>query len=158
MPCTLKLLFLLVIRSVRSRHDLLLENLALRQQLAVLERRYPQPRLSNSDRFFWVALRRLWPGWRKALVLVQPDTVIRWHRTGFDLYWKWRSRKHAVVGQSDGSFCGAQHLRWSIARSTSRPAQCPLPPAGATLLIAKIDNQARQPLIHLQHKTWTGST
>jgi transposase InsO family protein len=61
--------------------------------------RYPQPRFSASDRFFWVALRRLWPGWRKALVLVQPDTVIRWHRTGFKLYWKWISREHAIVGR-----------------------------------------------------------
>ena len=53
MPRMLGLLFLLIIRSVRSRHDLLLENLALRQQLAVLERRHPQSRFSQSDRLFW---------------------------------------------------------------------------------------------------------
>src|SRR5580658_8981712 len=99
MPRMLGLLFLLIIRSVRSRHDLLLENLALRQQLAVLEGRHPQSRFSQSDRLFGVAVRRVWQGWRKALVLVQPDTVIRWHRTGFKLYWKWISRKHAVVGR-----------------------------------------------------------
>lgn len=94
-----RLLFLLVVRSVRSRHELLLENLSLRQQLAVLAQRHPQPRFSPSDRLFWVALRRLWPGWRKALILVQPDTVVRWHRAGFELYWRWLSRKHAVVGR-----------------------------------------------------------
>src|SRR5580698_4944284 len=99
MPRMLRLLFLLVVRFVRSRHDLLLENLALRQQLAVLARRHPQPKFSQSDRLFWIALRRLWPGWRKALVLVRPDTVVRWHRAGFKLYWKWLSRKHAVVGR-----------------------------------------------------------
>jgi transposase InsO family protein len=48
---------------------------------------------------FWVTLRRLWPGWRRALILVQPDTVLRWHRAGFKLYWKWLSRKHEVVGR-----------------------------------------------------------
>ncbi len=85
-------------RSFRSRRGLLLENLALRQQLEVLARLNPQPRLAQSGRLFWVALRRLWPGWRQALVLVQPETVVRWHRAGFELYWKWLSRKHAVVG------------------------------------------------------------
>jgi len=99
MPRLLRLLFLLVVRSVRSRRDLLLENLSLRQQLAVLARRHPQPRFSTSERLFWVTLRRLWPGWRKALVLIQPDALVSWHRTGFKLYWKWLSRKHAVVGR-----------------------------------------------------------
>jgi hypothetical protein len=99
MPRMLRLFFLLVIRSVRSRHDLLLDNLALRQQLAVLARRRPQPKFSQSDRLFWIALRRLWPGWRKALTLVHPDIVLRWHRAGFKLHWKWLSRKHAVVGR-----------------------------------------------------------
>ncbi len=69
----------------------------------VLARRNPQPRLTQSDRLFWLALRRLWPGWRQALVLVQPDTVVRWHRAGFELYWKWLSRKHPVVGRKPTS-------------------------------------------------------
>src|SRR5580692_8334594 len=97
MPRTLRLLFSLFARSFRSRRDLLLENLALRQQLEVLSRRNPQPRLAQSDRLFLVALRRLWPGWRQTLILVQPETVVRWHRAGFELYWKWLSRKHTVV-------------------------------------------------------------
>ena len=108
----LGLLFLLIIRSVRSRHDLLLENLALRQQLAVLERRHPQSRFSQSDRLFWVVLRRLWPGWRRALILVQPETVLRWHPAGFSLYWKWISRKHVRVGRKPTS----QELRELIFR------------------------------------------
>src|ERR1035441_8764327 len=63
MPCLLRLLFFLFIRSLRSRRHLLLENLALRQQLAVLARRRPHPRFSAPDKLFWVVLRRLWTGW-----------------------------------------------------------------------------------------------
>jgi hypothetical protein len=95
----LRLLFDLFIRSVYSRSDLLLENLALRQQLAVLERRCSRPRFSAPDRLFWVILRRLWPDWRRVLILVQPETVIRWHRAGFKLYWKWLSRNRRGVGR-----------------------------------------------------------
>jgi hypothetical protein len=64
----LTLLPALVTQVFRSRRDLLLENLALRQQLTVLRRRHPPPRFSASDRFFWVILRRLYSGWKQALV------------------------------------------------------------------------------------------
>lgn len=74
------------------RADLVLENLALRQQLALLGRRRPRPRLSVLDRAFGVGLAKLWPGWRDTLAIVQPATVIRWHRLGFRLFWRWRSR------------------------------------------------------------------
>jgi hypothetical protein len=86
MLCLLSLLFALLVRSRRSRGHLLLEELALRQQLAVLARRRPQPRFTPPDRFFWAVLRQLWQEWRKALILFQPDTVVRWHRSGFKLY------------------------------------------------------------------------
>jgi transposase InsO family protein len=75
-----------------SRAALAAENLALRQQLAVLKRATPRPRLRWRDRLFWVCLARLWAGWRQVLVLVQPQTVLRWHRLGFRLYWRWKSR------------------------------------------------------------------
>src|ERR1035441_8535174 len=78
----LRLLSTLPVSFVRSRCDLLLENLALRQQLSVSSRRHPQPRFSTPDRFFWMMLRRLWPGGKRALILVQPETVVRWHRLG----------------------------------------------------------------------------
>jgi putative transposase len=113
----LRLLFLLFARSYRSRRDLLLENLALRQQLEVLARRNPQLRLAQSDRLFWVALRRLWPGWRRALILVQPETVVRWHRAGFELYWKWLSRKHAVVGRKPTSKELREHIFRMVAEN-----------------------------------------
>src|SRR5260370_17761740 len=75
-------------RLFSSRKSLLLENLALRQQLAVLKRRNKQPRLNVLDRFFWIAFRKLRAGWRDALLIVMPPTVVRWHRAGFRLYWK----------------------------------------------------------------------
>ena len=76
-----------------GRATLLAENLALRQQLAVLQRSVTRPKLRRRDRIFWVWLSRLWTGWRSALVLVRPDTVVRWHRQGFKLYWRWKSRR-----------------------------------------------------------------
>jgi len=78
--------------SLNSQRELALENLALRQQLAVLRRTTKRPKLSHADRAFWVALSRLWPDWQHALALVKPETVIRWHRKGFKLYWTWKSR------------------------------------------------------------------
>ena len=65
--------------AVRPRHDLLIENLALRQQLAVFKRQNARPKLSIVDKVFWLLLRRLWPSWKTALIVVSPDTVVRWH-------------------------------------------------------------------------------
>jgi len=71
-----------------SRLHLSAENLALRQQLAVLQRSSKRPKLRPRDRVFWTWLTRLWPEWRSALIIVKPETVIRWHRQGFRLYWR----------------------------------------------------------------------
>ena len=76
----------------RCRSDTALEVLALRQQVAVLKRKRPRPTLNSLDRFFWTTLRRFWSRWTDVLVIVKPETVIGWHRTGFRLYWRWRSR------------------------------------------------------------------
>jgi putative transposase len=83
-----------LLRGVRTRRSLMLENLALRHQLAVLQRSSPRPRLRTFDRLFWVLLCRLWSGWANVLSLVKPETVIRWHRTGFKLFWTWKSRRN----------------------------------------------------------------
>ena len=64
-----------------------LENLALRQQLAVYKRAIIRPPLRRTDRFFWIGLARLWTGWRQALVIVTPATVLRWQRRRFCEYW-----------------------------------------------------------------------
>jgi putative transposase len=76
----------------RSRNDTALEILALRQQLAVFKRKRPRPPLKRLDRLFWITLRRCWSGWADALLIVQPATVVGWHRAGFRSYWRWRSR------------------------------------------------------------------
>ena len=72
----------------------MLENLLLRHQLAVLTRptRRRRVRFGSFDRLLWVLVRRLRRDWRHHLVVVTPDTVIRWHRAGWRLYWRWRSR------------------------------------------------------------------
>ena len=76
----------------RSRAELALENLTLRHQLMVLRRSVKRPRLRQSDRLFWISLSRGWKGWCPSLVLVKPETVVRWHRKDFKLFWKWKSR------------------------------------------------------------------
>jgi hypothetical protein len=78
---------------LRSRSALAAENLVLRQQINVLRRTAPR-RLSFNclDRFIFVVLYRLFPEFRDALAIVKPDTVIRWHRSGFRAYWRWKSR------------------------------------------------------------------
>jgi hypothetical protein len=70
-----------------AHRQLALENLALRQQLAIYKRRVISPPLRNSDRLFWVGLARIWAGWRQPLVIVTPDTVLRWQRRRFREYW-----------------------------------------------------------------------
>src|SRR5262245_63748317 len=79
--------------AVRSRRDLTLENLALRQQLAVLNRSAKRPRMTTIDRWFWSWLSTRWSGWKRALVIVRPETVVRWHRLGFRAFWTWKSRR-----------------------------------------------------------------
>ncbi len=87
------ILLLGFLRSLFLRREaLVLENLALRQQLAAYKRAGKRPRLRMLDRAFWVGLSKLWRKWSTALVIVKPETVIRWHRQGFKLYWRWRSR------------------------------------------------------------------
>jgi transposase InsO family protein len=79
---------------VRSRTSLHLEILALRHQLAVINRtRRPRLRLTSTDRALWAWLSRTWCGWRSVLHLVTPDTVVGWHRRGFRLFWTWKSRR-----------------------------------------------------------------
>ncbi len=82
-----------IIEIFADRAALHTEILALRQQVAVLKRQRPRPSLRKADRVFWVILSCLWPGWRHALVIVRPETVIGWHRKGFRLFWTWKWRR-----------------------------------------------------------------
>ena len=71
----------------RRRADLVLENVALRQQVTALKKERPRPPLDDTERAFWVALRGSWPVWASRLLIVHADTVARWHRDRFRRYW-----------------------------------------------------------------------
>ena len=77
-----------------SRAALDLENLALRHQIAVLQRSAAKRlKLTSADRLLWICLSRLWHDWRSALAIVTPETVLAWHRAGFRLFWTWKVRR-----------------------------------------------------------------
>jgi len=82
----------------RSRAALQLEILALRHQLGVLQRSVKRPKLTSADRFLWAQLSQFWSGWRSALVIVKPETVIGWHRKAFRLFWT-RKGRHGQPGR-----------------------------------------------------------
>jgi len=88
----IKAIFLLIRAFLVSRLSLAAEILALRQQVAVYKHTVKRPTLRRRDRIFWVWLSQLWSNWRSALAIVQPQTVIKWHRQGFNLYWRWKVR------------------------------------------------------------------
>src|SRR5215831_10184234 len=88
-----------ILRLFPSQRDLLLENLALRQQLRVFQRRNRRPKLAVLDKLFWVLARRFWSEWKNSLLVVTPETVVRWHRAGFRLYWSMLSKVRKRVGR-----------------------------------------------------------
>ena len=108
--------FLFMLRSCfRTRASLQMEILAFRHQLAVLQRRTTtRASLRTADRWLWVIFSRVWAQWRTALVIVQPETVIGWHRKGFRWYWSWKSR----AGKS-GRPCVGREIR-ELIRKISR--------------------------------------
>ena len=86
------LLFFAIVARFRTRMALEAELLALRHQLLVVHRcRTSRPSLNLIDRLIWIWLYRVWPNCLDALVIVKPETVVRWHRTGFRHYWRWKS-------------------------------------------------------------------
>ena len=103
----------------KGRQVLVLENLALRHQLMVIRRQVNRPIITNADRAVWVLLRRLWPDWDKALVLVKPATVIAWRRTGFRAYWRWKSRPKGGRPLVDAETRELIRRLWRIRRPSS---------------------------------------
>ena len=81
--------------ALRGHRQLVLENLALRQQLAAMQRAHKRVPLNKRDRLFWIALAQGWHNWRTALVFVRPDTVVRWHRDWLRRRWTRRSKRRA---------------------------------------------------------------
>jgi len=132
-----------------SRAALVAENLALRQQLAVLQVSGKRPRLRKRDRIFWVWLSRLWSGWRSCLMIVKPETVIRWHRDGFKLYWHWKSRGKVGRPKMDSEIrrlirrMWHEHATWGAPRIQSELALLGHDVAEST--VAKYMGRARKP-------------
>jgi transposase InsO family protein len=96
----------------QSHHQLLLENLALRHQLTVLQRSVPRAKLKRVDRFLWVLLLRGWSGWQRVLVIVEPRTVVTWHRVGFRWFWRWKSRPHTGRPRVNRDLIGLIRRMW----------------------------------------------
>jgi len=97
MPFERPLILSIVTSIFKNRTDLVAENVALRHQLSCLIHRGPRPKLRPVDRVFWVLLSRFWNRWRVSLVMVKPATVVAWHRKGFKIFWRWKSRKRGVT-------------------------------------------------------------
>jgi len=100
MTCWLTVVLRLAVAGLRSRRNLVLENLALRHQLLVLSRGSNRQRLTQLDQALWAWLSHAWDEWKTRLCLVQPSTVIQWHRAGFRLFWRWKSRSRKTGRKS----------------------------------------------------------
>ena len=111
---------------------LMLENLALRHQLLVLQRSVPKPRLRIADRFLWVLLQRFWSGWHRSLVVVQPRTVVGSHRLGFRLFWRWKSRARGGRPSVDRQLITLIRQMWS-GKATVAARPKPGRPSSATM-------------------------
>jgi putative transposase len=96
------------------QHQLALEVLALRHQIAVLNRQVHKPRLQGQDRLLWVLLKRGWPNWRAALIVFQPEMVIGWPRAGFRMFWRWKSRLRKGRPGKDRELIQLIRRMWSV--------------------------------------------
>ena len=95
----LSLLLQVVVSPFKTRARLEAEIIMLRHQLNVLRRRFPSnPKLVVADRLLFVWLYRLFPSVLNAVTIIRPETIVRWHRTGFRLYWRWKSRSRGTNG------------------------------------------------------------
>src|SRR5437660_8544717 len=111
---------------LRTHRELALENLVLRQQLAVWKAREPRPRFTEMDRLFWVFLSRVWTRWRDSLHVVWPETVVQWHRQGFRRYWAWKSRRRSgrpMIGTELRELIRRISRANPLSRLKSRPAR-----------------------------------
>jgi transposase len=139
----------------RGHHELVLENLALRRQLHVLRRRVAGPQLRRRDRLFWIVLAQMWRNWCTALVLVQPDTVVRWHREWLRRRWRRRSAQaragrpstDAAIGTLVSAMAAANPL-WGTPRIHGE--LCKLGIAVSERTVSRLLRRPRRPL----SQTW----
>ena len=91
-PASMSVVLAFVADLSRSKADLIAENALLRQQLTILKRQTKRPRLTTADQLRLMFMARVTNTWRQAMLIVQPETLLRWHRKGFQLFWKLKSR------------------------------------------------------------------
>jgi putative transposase len=97
-----------------SKHQLALENLALRHQIMVLKRHRPRPKLRPWDRWLWILLERAWPNWKTPLIIFRPDTVIGWQRGGFRMFWRWISRARSGRPRKEAALIELIRRMWAV--------------------------------------------
>jgi hypothetical protein len=105
----------------RPKHELALENLALRHQVAVLTRPAHKPRLQGKDRLFWAVLKGWWPNWRAVLILLQPETVIGRQLAGFKLFWRWKSDSRGGRPREDSALIQLIRRMWAVNPTWGNP-------------------------------------
>ena len=138
-----------LVSAAKGRRSLALENLALRHQVAVLQRQSKKPQLKNTDRLLWLGLRRVWPGWKSSLYLVQPATVVKWHRAGFRAYWRRKSMPKGGRPRIDPEVRKLIHDMWNMNPTWGRPRiQAELAKLGITVgdsTVARYKPNRRKP-------------
>jgi hypothetical protein len=122
MTAILHLLLMFVGDIFKSRRRLEAENLFLRHQLNIALRRAPHRlRLRGNDRALLVLMTRLWPSLLDLSQVVKPETILRWHRSGFKAFWRWKSRSRVGRPKVDREL---RHLIWRMSRERSLPPGC----------------------------------
>jgi len=99
---------------LRPKHQLALEILALRHQITVLRRQTHKPKLRLGDRLIWILLQRCWADWKRALLILQPETVIGWQRGGLRVFWRWKSRPRMGRPGKDRELIQLIRRMWSV--------------------------------------------
>jgi len=87
--------------SLKSRQQLMLEMLLLRQLIIVLQRTTPKPKFRNSDRLLFAWLSQACQNWKNFIIIVKPETVIKWQKAGFKIFWKWKSHLRTEIRRKD---------------------------------------------------------
>jgi len=140
-----------------SRADLIAENLCLRQQLIVLQRRTPRPRPRAGGRRFWILACRWVPRWRQFLLIVQPATVLGWHRRGWTAYWRWHSRRGRRGGRPRIGGARRALLRRMAAENRlwgQRRVQAELARLGFTVSVRTVARYMRRPYHGVPSPRW----
>jgi hypothetical protein len=96
----------------KTRAQLQIETVFLRKQLEIIDRSNEKIKIKNRDRFFFVVMKSIFNRWRESLIIIKPETVIKWHRKGFKLYWRWKYQNRGE-GNLHAYFCECWAVSWT---------------------------------------------